>query len=154
MTRFLTDCEGVEGNEEMARQHAIDNLMKARKWRPVTVDRPEVQSQPAEDVASSGGRVSEAAHGGSVEQPLNVKRVTLTPASDVRRAILTPAARAKRVTLIPAAELARLNEGHRSEIVSAAPRRQGAELEQPKTKKRKQVERHARLVVVGPSAPA
>ena len=125
----------------MARQHAIDNLMKARKWRPVTVDMPKGQSQQAEDVASSGGRVSEAAYGGSVEQPLNVKRVTLTPASEVRRAILTPAAKVRRVALVPAAEVVRPDEGHRHGVINTMPRRQGTEPEQTKTKKRQQAER-------------
>ena len=35
LTRFFTDLEAFEGDEAMARQHAIDNLMKARQWRPV-----------------------------------------------------------------------------------------------------------------------
>ena len=55
LTRFFTDLEGLEGGEEMARQYAIDNLMKARKWRPDAANRPEGQPQPERPSGKSVG---------------------------------------------------------------------------------------------------
>ena len=43
LTRFLTDCDGIEGTQEMTHQHVADNLAEVRKWRPVTVDMPNRQ---------------------------------------------------------------------------------------------------------------
>ena len=51
--------------------------------------------------------MSEAAHGGSSEQPRDIGHLKLTPASEVERLTLTPAAGVKRLALTPAAEVNR-----------------------------------------------